>query len=83
MFVVTFQTKNEDHLYKLHAHLTQNGVVVEQIENRGLCGKNFRFYAPDGNKIDVWNGDNKHSAAFQLNISISYETKINPSITSI
>ena len=60
MFVITFQTRSIEQLNDLHAHLKANGVEIEEIEDRGLCGNNFRFYDPDGNKFDVWNGDYKH-----------------------
>jgi len=60
MFVITFQTKSIEQLNEFHAHLKANGVEIEEIEDRGLCGANFRFYDPDGNKFDVWNGDYKH-----------------------
>lgn len=60
MFVVTFQTRNNDQFLEFYNHLKQQGVEVEEIEDRGLCGKNFRFYDPDRNKMDVWNGEYLH-----------------------
>ena len=36
------------------------GVRVEEIEERGLCGENFRVFDPDGNKIDIWNTNYQH-----------------------
>lgn len=65
MFVVTFQTKTYEQLLDFHVYLQQNGVKVEDIEDRGLCGRNFKFYDPDGNKFDVWNGDYRHETAPQ------------------
>lgn len=65
MFVITFQTKNIEQLHDFHVHLKASGVEVEEIEDRGFCGWNFKFYDPDGNKIDVWNGDYKHETAPQ------------------
>jgi|GEM_PF-683095 len=60
MFVITFQSRSIDQHQQFYEKLKASGVEVEGIEDRGLCGENFKFYDPDGNKFDVWNGDYKH-----------------------
>ncbi|MBP1992246.1 VOC family protein [Paenibacillus eucommiae] len=60
MFVITFQTINIEQFNGFHERLKGSGVEVEEVENRGLCGSNFKFYDPDGNKFDVWNGEYQH-----------------------
>jgi hypothetical protein len=60
MFVVTLNMRKKDLFKEFHQRIIDMGVIVEDIENRGLCGDNFRLYDPDGNKIDIWNTDYQH-----------------------
>jgi catechol 2,3-dioxygenase-like lactoylglutathione lyase family enzyme len=62
MFVITFQTRSIEQHQQFYEKLKASGVEVESVEDRGLCGDNFKFFDPDGNKFDVWNGDYKHES---------------------
>jgi catechol 2,3-dioxygenase-like lactoylglutathione lyase family enzyme len=53
-FLMTFEVDGIEQLKELHSLLTEKGVLVENIEDRGHPGNNFVFYDPDGNKFDVW-----------------------------
>lgn len=51
---MTFEVDGIEKLRELHSFLTEKGVMVENIEDRGHPGNNFVFYDIDGNKFDVW-----------------------------
>lgn len=51
MFSLTFQVEN---CQAFHDHLVNNGVQVEAISDRGVCGLQFTFKDIDGNKFNVW-----------------------------
>ncbi|MEK5441049.1 VOC family protein [Fredinandcohnia sp. FSL W7-1320] len=53
-FLMTFEVDGIEKLRELHSFLTEKGVMVENIEDRGHPGNNFVFYDIDGNKFDVW-----------------------------
>lgn len=53
-FLMTFEVDGIEQLRKFHSVLTEKGVTVENIEDRGHPGNNFVFYDIDGNKFDVW-----------------------------
>lgn len=50
--LLCFSVRDIDRLYR---QMQANGVRLEgeQLEERGGCGTNFKFYDPDGNKFDV------------------------------
>jgi catechol 2,3-dioxygenase-like lactoylglutathione lyase family enzyme len=50
MFRLTFEVRQ---IEVLHDQLKANGVIIENLQDRGRCGVNFVFYDPDGNKFDV------------------------------
>jgi len=50
MFRLTFEVRQ---IEVLHDHLKQNGVRIDELQDRNSCGINFVFYDPDGNKFDV------------------------------
>ncbi|EPY03783.1 hypothetical protein PAALTS15_28616 [Paenibacillus alvei TS-15] len=50
MFRLTFEVRQ---IEVLHDHLKKNGVIIEDLVDRGSCGINFVFYDLDGNKFDV------------------------------
>jgi hypothetical protein len=41
-------------LMELHQELSDKGVRVGEMEDRGHPGRNFVFYDPDDNAFDVW-----------------------------
>ncbi|WP_404330418.1 VOC family protein [Mesobacillus maritimus] len=53
-FSVTFEVDGMQALLSLHQELTEKGVQVGEIEDRGHPGKNFVFYDINGNIFDVW-----------------------------
>jgi catechol 2,3-dioxygenase-like lactoylglutathione lyase family enzyme len=53
-FVMTFEVNGFDQLKELHTTLSEKGVEVGNIEDRGHPGNNFVFYDLDGNIFDVW-----------------------------
>lgn len=53
-FSVTFEVDGVQALSSLRQELTQKGVQVGEIEDRGHPGKNFVFYDLNGNLFDVW-----------------------------
>jgi catechol-2,3-dioxygenase len=53
-FSMTFEVDGLEELNSLHTELTEKGIVIGDIENRGHAGRNFVFTDPDGNKFDVW-----------------------------
>lgn len=53
-FLMTFEVDGMEQLMAFHSALTEKGVTVEKIEDRGHPGNNFIFYDIDGNKFDVW-----------------------------
>lgn len=54
MFPFSFEVNGEEELLELHKELTDNGVTVGEIEDRGHDGRNFIIVDPDGNRFDVW-----------------------------
>jgi catechol 2,3-dioxygenase-like lactoylglutathione lyase family enzyme len=65
MFILTLNIKKKELFEEFHRRIVAMGVRVENIENRSVCGDNFRLYDPDGNKIDIWNTDYRHQTAPQ------------------
>lgn len=53
-FALTFEVDGLEELKEFHTYLSENGVEVGEIEDRGHPGNNFVFYDLDGNKFDVW-----------------------------
>ncbi|MDZ5471535.1 VOC family protein [Bacillus sp. 31A1R] len=53
-FTLTFEVNGLTELEKLHQDLSEKGVKIGEIEDRGHAGNNFIFYDLDGNKFDVW-----------------------------
>ncbi|MFC3746190.1 VOC family protein [Paenibacillus sp. GCM10012306] len=54
MFPLSFEVNGIEALIELHKELSDNGVSVGDIEDRGHSGRNFIITDPDGNKYDVW-----------------------------
>ncbi|QTD42562.1 VOC family protein [Sporosarcina sp. Te-1] len=63
-FSLTFEVDGESALKDLQRTLTERGVTVGEIENRGHAGVNFVFSDLDGNLFDVWS---ELSASFKAN----------------
>lgn len=53
-FILTYEVDGLEALATLHNDLTERGIKVGEIENRGHAGRNFVFSDLDGNKFDVW-----------------------------
>ncbi|MCM3572540.1 MULTISPECIES: VOC family protein [Mesobacillus] len=53
-FILTYEVDGLEALKTLHNDLTERGIRVGEIENRGHAGRNFVFSDLDGNKFDVW-----------------------------
>jgi catechol 2,3-dioxygenase-like lactoylglutathione lyase family enzyme len=53
-FILTYEVDGLEALESLHNDLTERGIKVGEIENRGHAGRNFVFNDLDGNKFDVW-----------------------------
>jgi catechol 2,3-dioxygenase-like lactoylglutathione lyase family enzyme len=53
-FSLTFEVDGVTALLELQKDLSEKGVRVGEVENRGHAGRNFIFYDPDGNGFDVW-----------------------------
>jgi catechol 2,3-dioxygenase-like lactoylglutathione lyase family enzyme len=51
---LTFEVDGLTALLELQKELSEKGVQVGEVENRGHAGRNFIFYDPDGNGFDVW-----------------------------
>lgn len=62
MFVLTLKIQRQELFEEFYHRLVKMGVQVEEIEERGLCGDNFRVYDLDGNKIDIWNTNYQHES---------------------
>lgn len=54
MFPFSFEVNGEEELLRLHRELTDKGVTVGEMEDRGHAGRNFIITDPDGNRFDVW-----------------------------
>lgn len=67
-FTMTFEVNGFTALQRLHSDLSQKGVEIGEIEDRGHPGNNFVFYDLDGNKFDVWS---ELSPQFKTNYGIN------------
>lgn len=64
MFRLTFEVRQ---IEALHGRLLENGVNLDELQDRGSCGINFVFYDPDGNKFDVNENVTMHRTEEEVN----------------
>jgi hypothetical protein len=58
-----FEVREIEHIYR---HLKERNVRLGELEDRGGCGINFKFFDPDGNKFDVNENVNMHRTPEQI-----------------